>query len=137
MYQSNSRKESTSVTIVSEHVTFEGGKLIVGRDTVIDACLKGVHIVTRGEPRLKLSALSRLDECIVDCDSVEMEGDFRGEVKASGDVNVSDSASIAGIVRLAGRLNLSAHASLENVRVSRLDQYVQAEVLDENGRPLA
>lgn len=137
MYQNNHHEADGAVTIVSEHVSFEGGMLIVKHDTVIDASLKGVHIVTRGAPRLKLSALSRLDECIVDCGSVEMEGIFRGEVKASGNVSVTDSASIAGIVRLAGRLNLGAHASLENVRIARLDQHVQAEVLDEHGRPLS
>lgn len=122
--------------IVGQHLSIEGGKLTLANDTVVDATLSGVHIVARNGAKLKLSALSTLDECLVDCGAVEVAGTFSGHIKAEGDVEIADSASIAGVIELAGRLSLGGEASMDDVRLKRFTPRIQAEVVDEQGQPI-
>lgn len=119
-------------------LTFEGGTLRGNGGLLIDGKLENVSVTSEDGSAIVVSALADLDNCIINGHHVIVSGKFRGELNATGDLEITDSADILGLVNTGGRMLVSPLAVMEDVRIRRVlakpkeaDPVIEVEVTTE------
>ena len=85
--------------ILQASLTFHHGKVYCQGSMQIDARMRHCHIYASKHEPIVVSALAKMLACQVHGHDVVIEGDFAGEIFASGDVEVTASARIAGLIQ--------------------------------------
>lgn len=94
--------------LIGRAMRCEGGTIHADNGILIDGHLTGVTIVSKSEIPVIVSALGRLDKCIVECQNFLNEGEFSGEAIVSGDVELGETSTTIGSLVLGGRLYANA-----------------------------
>lgn len=92
--------------VLQRTLKFAGGTIMVGGGLQIDAQLNGVEI-NAPDKTVVVSALAKCDQCHITAKDVLICGDFSGEIVASGDVEIADSARCTGTIRVGGHALIS------------------------------
>ena len=112
--------------ILQASLTFHHGKVYCQGSMQIDARMRHCHIYASKHEPIVVSALAKMLACQVHGHDVVIEGDFAGEIFASGDVEVTASARIAGLIQCNGKVVISPLVDARLVRIERTQQTVTA-----------
>jgi cytoskeletal protein CcmA (bactofilin family) len=94
--------------LIDESFVLEGGTIRVKSGVLIDGKLTGVTIISESVAPVVVSALGRLDSCIVECVNFLNEGEFSGEAQVTGDVELGESSTSIGAIAFGGRFYAAA-----------------------------
>lgn len=97
--------------ILQGTLMFVGGTVFVKGGVQIDAQLKNVTVQAMDNKPIVLTALGKMEDCYIKGEDVLICGDFTGEIQASGDVEVTNSARVAGVIRTSGHALISPLAT--------------------------
>lgn len=119
------RKLEVPDEILQATIILDGGTIFASGSIQIDAAVRNARVVARKKQPVLVSALGRMLACFIQGHDVVIEGDFAGEIEASGDVEVTNSAQISGVIRCSGEVVFGPLANRNNVRVQRLTLRVE------------
>ena len=111
LFSSNRKPEVASAIerpdeVLQRTLKFAGGTIMIGGGLQIDAQMSGVEI-NAPDKTVVVSALAKCEHCHITAKDVLICGDFSGEIVASGDVEITDSARCAGMIRVGGHALIS------------------------------
>lgn len=107
--------------ILQSSLMFVGGTVFVSGGVQIDAKLKNVTVQAMDNKPIVLTALGKMDGCFIKGEDVLICGDFTGEIQAKGDVEVTNTARISGVVLTRGHALISPLAGeSDEIKVARL-----------------
>lgn len=122
--------------ILQNSIMIVGGTVFVHGGLQIDAKLRNSIVKSLDGKPIVVTALGKLQDCVIEGTDVLVCGDFSGEIVAKGDVEVTDTATFSGNIKTGGYALISPVATEHNadVRIMPLpkDQPV-AEVVDNVG----
>lgn len=113
---------SDAKTVIAHSIDFEGGTLRLSGGALIDGRLTRTTIISVDGSPTKISALANLDSCILNCKDIIIDGEFSGEINATGDVELGDTCRIQGTITHAGRVMTGALADTDAMKLKRFPQ---------------
>jgi len=110
--------------VMQQGFRFAGGSMFVKGGVQIDAQFNGVNIESEDGGLVHVTALGKLESCIIKGGDVMISGDFTGEIVAKGDVEVTNTARIKGVIRAGGMVLVSPLAMDKgDVKILPLQQH--------------
>lgn len=110
--------------ILQASLTFHHAKVLCQGSMQIDARMRHCHIYASKHEPIVVSAQAKMRACHVHGHDVVIEGDFAGELFASGDVALTASARIAGLIQCNGKVVIRPLVDARLVRIERTQQTV-------------
>lgn len=132
----SSRKPEVSLSIekpdeiLQRSLRFEGGTVYARGGLQVDANLTDVCLIADDDGPIHITALGRLERCMVRAKDVVIAGDFSGEIEADGDVEVTNTAKVSGHIKTTGSVLVSPMADDAELRIGRL--LAKADRVDES-----
>lgn len=116
--------------ILQSSLMFVGGTVFVKGGLQIDAQLKNVTVQAMDSKPIVLTALGKMEGCYIKGEDVLICGDFTGQIEACGDVEVTNSARVAGVIRTSGHALISPLATeAGEITIARHTPEVTQDVL--------
>jgi cytoskeletal protein CcmA (bactofilin family) len=106
--------------VLQNTLIFDGGAIYARGGIQIDARMRNCRVVSQQQHPVTVSALGRMLKCQIVGQDVLIEGDFTGEIEASGDIEITNSARVAGLIRYGGELVIGPLVDRRKLRVQRL-----------------
>ena len=121
--------------LIDESFVLEGGTIRVKNGVLIDGQLTGVTIISESDAPVVVSALGKLDACIVECVNFLNEGEFSGEALVTGDVELGESSTSIGVIAFGGRFFAAApFADTADLKIKgHPKKFLDALVVDQSG----
>ena len=117
-------------TMVSEHSEFEGASMKTKLVALIDGKLSKTTITSTDGSPIKISALAVLTDCIINCNDLLIEGSFTGQIIATGNVELGESALVQGEASIYGTFVCSPLADCVDMRLSHPSPQRVASAMD-------
>jgi len=106
--------------VLQNTIILDGGTIYVRGGMQIDASMRNCRVVAQQNNPIALSVLGRMLSCHIEGQDVLIEGDFAGEIEASGDVEITNTARVAGFIRYGGELIIGPLVDRRKLRVQRM-----------------
>lgn len=119
--------------VLPSTLVFDAGAIFSRGSLQIDAKLRNSRVFSQGRHPILLSALGQMAGCTIIGQDVVIDGDFAGRIEAAGDVEVTSSARISGVISCAGKVFVSQIVNRQNLRIER-PTLPANQVLIEGGR---
>jgi cytoskeletal protein CcmA (bactofilin family) len=113
--------------VLQSTLVVDGGTIYARGGIQIDASMRSCRVVAQKEHPIALSVLGRMLNCHIEGQDILIEGDFAGDIVASGDVEITNTARIAGFIRYGGELVIGPLVDRRKLRVQRMT--VRAELV--------
>lgn len=106
--------------VLQNTIILDGGTIYVRGGMQIDASMRNCRVVAQQNNPIALSVLGRMLSCHIEGQDVLIEGDFAGEIEAAGDVEITNTARVAGFIRYGGELIIGPLVDRRKLRVQRM-----------------
>lgn len=113
--------------VLQNTLVLDGGAVYARGGLQIDASMRNCRVVAQQQQPITLSVLGRMLSCQIEGHDVLIEGDFAGEIEAAGDVEITNTARVAGFIRHGGELIIGPLVDRRKLRVQRMT--VRAELV--------
>lgn len=105
--------------VLQSSLVFDAGAIFSRGSLQVDARMRNCKVFSQDRKPVMLSALGQMAGCTIIGQDVVIEGDFAGRIEAAGDVEVANTARIAGVITCAGRVVVGPLVNREGLRIER------------------
>ena len=106
--------------VLQHTLVCDGGTIYVRGGMQIDASMRNCRVIAQQNNPIALSVLGRMLTCHIEGRDVLIEGDFAGDIEATGDVEITNTARVAGFIRYGGELVIGPLVDRRKLRVQRM-----------------
>lgn len=111
--------------VLQSGMVFDGGTIFASGALQIDSSMRNVKVVGKATHPICISALGRLLECSISGSDVLVEGDFAGEIEATGDVEITSTAQVRGLIKYGGELHIGLLVDRSALKLQRMMKVVE------------
>lgn len=105
--------------VLQSTMVFDAGAIFSRGSLQVDAKMRNCKVFSQDRKPVVLSALGQMAGCTIIGQDVVIEGDFAGRIEAAGDVEVTNTARVAGVITCAGRVIVGPLVNRESLRIER------------------
>ncbi|MBS3912783.1 MAG: polymer-forming cytoskeletal protein [Hydrogenophaga sp.] len=123
--------------VLQSGMVFDGGTIFASGALQIDSSMRNVSVVGKATHPICISALGRLLECSISGGDVLVEGDFAGEIEATGDVEITNTAQVRGLIKYGGELHIGLLVDRSALKLQRMTKAAEVVELPQPAADLA
>ena len=109
-------------TNLPESLKLKGGAIEAHGGLTVDAQLTGVTLDSKDGSTIYISALAKLEDCVINGKDVLIEGKFSGTLNATGQTEFASGCVAVGIFNKGDDVYIHKLADIDDLKVMRLVQ---------------